>query len=113
MVKELGFVSGLCSPCKFYHKERNVRSVIHGDDFTMRGHSKDLDWFRAAIAAKWQVKIKDRIGPAPDVKVMHVLSTLVEWKTDGIHYEADQRHAQIIVQTLGLEDESKSLLFLV
>ena len=36
-----------------------------------------------------------------------MLNTLLEWNADGIHYEADQRHAQIIMQTLGLEHDFK------
>ena len=81
MVDELGFKRGLCSPCTFYHEERNLRAVIHGDDFTILGFTSELDWFRNAITTKWQIKVKGRIGPAPDdLKLMHVLNRLVEWK---------------------------------
>jgi hypothetical protein len=36
-----------------------------------------------------------------------VLNRLVEWRPDGIHYEADQRHAEIIVKTLSLDNNAK------
>ena len=36
------------------------------------------------------------------------MNRIVEWKEDGIHYEADQRHAEIIVAQMGLNDESRS-----
>ena len=42
-MKDIGFVRGICSPCMFHHSDRNIRSVIHGDDFTMLGYDKDLD----------------------------------------------------------------------
>ena len=29
----------------FYHKERNLRVVVHGDDFTILGFEGDLDRF--------------------------------------------------------------------
>ena len=88
----------------FYHEQQNLRAVIHGDGFTILGFDNNLDWFKSAITTKWQVKVKGRIGPnASDTKIIQVLNRLVEWKEDGIHYEADQRHAQIIVKTLELE----------
>ena len=42
----IGFQRGLASPCVFYHPERNIRAVIHRDDFTLLGREIDLDWFR-------------------------------------------------------------------
>ena len=43
--KGIGFEQGVASPCAFYHAGRNIRAAIHGDDFTLLGHKKDLDWF--------------------------------------------------------------------
>ena len=34
---------------------------------------------------------------------------MIEWKEDGIHYEADQRHAEIIIGQMNLGDESRSV----
>ena len=42
----IGFNRGRASPCVFYNKERNIRGVIHGDDFTMLGKEEQLDWFK-------------------------------------------------------------------
>jgi hypothetical protein len=33
----------------------------------------------------------------------------LEWTSEGIHYEADQRHAEIIISSLGLKDNSKAV----
>ena len=41
---------------------------------------------------------------------MRVLNRIVEWKEDGIHYEADQRHPEIICQELGFTKESKGVV---
>ena len=35
------------------------------------------------------------------------MNRVIEWRADGIWYEADQRHADLIVQGLGLDDRSK------
>ena len=37
------------------------------------------------------------------MKAIRILNRIVEWTTDGLWYEADQRHAEIIVKELGLE----------
>ena len=34
---------------------------------------------------------------------------MVEWTEDRIRYEAAQRHAEIIIQCAGLEDNSRSV----
>mgnify|MGYP003331301361 CR=1 FL=1 len=34
----LGFRRGGASPCVFYNKSRDIRIVVHGDDFTILGH---------------------------------------------------------------------------
>ena len=48
----LGFRRGVASPCVFFNKSRELRIVVHGDDFTVLGTEKALDWFRQAISAK-------------------------------------------------------------
>ena len=34
---------------------------------------------------------------------------MVQWTEEGIKYEADQRHAEIMVKSLGLAEESRIL----
>ena len=62
-MQDLGFSRGQASPCVFYHQEKNIRTAIHGDDFTLLGHEKDLDWFRNQIAGRYSVKFRGRLGP--------------------------------------------------
>ena len=107
---EAGFTGGITTPCAFLHKGKAIRVVVHGDDFTVLGESKQLDWFRGQIAARFEVKFRGRIGPAPgDEKSIRILNRVVEWTDTGIHYEADQRHAEIIISELSLGRESKSV----
>ena len=74
-MESAGFVRGLSSPSVSYNPVRNLRAVIHGDDFTLLGYDNDLNTLRNRITAKWQVKVKGRIGPSPgDQKEMHVLN---------------------------------------
>ena len=41
-----GFKKGKSSPCVFYQEEKNLRVVVHGDDFTILGKDIELEWFR-------------------------------------------------------------------
>ena len=37
-----GFNAGLASPCVFFHPGKDLRVVIHGDDFTVLGDDDSL-----------------------------------------------------------------------
>ena len=45
VLAKLGFTKGKASPYTFYTKSRNLRCVVHGDDFTTLGADDDLDFF--------------------------------------------------------------------
>ncbi len=77
----------------FYNPVRNIRAVVHGDDFTMLGKVPDLDWFYQQMRNKFEVKFKARLGPGEKDRNVRVLNRLVEWSNEGITYEPDQRHA--------------------
>ena len=69
-----------------------------------------MDWFREQIKERLEVKVRGRLGPGKeDEKSIRILNRIVEWSESGIIYEADQRHAEIIVKQMGLSKESRSL----
>ena len=49
-LEQVGFTSGLATPCIFHHKERDLRVVVHGDDFTNLGAEVQLDWLRNQLS---------------------------------------------------------------
>ena len=107
----IGFKRGKGMPCIFHHQERGLRAVIHGDDFTILGHSDQLDWFRSEIQGKFEVKLRGRIGPSSnDDKTIRLLNRVFEWTERGILFEADQRHAEIIIKDNGLKLDSKGVV---
>ncbi len=59
MLTEAKFAQGKHSPCVFFHAEREVRVVVHGDDFTVLGKSEQLDWFRGVISKRMEVKFRE------------------------------------------------------
>lgn len=92
----------------FNHEERDIKLVIHGDDLTLLGREDQLDWFKGLIKERFVIKeIKERFEIKDD-KSIRILNRIGEWSSEGIKYEADQRHAEIIVNELGLKGESRS-----
>ena len=67
--------------------------------------NKNLTGLEIASRKKYEVKIGGRLGPEPkDHKEVRVLNRVISWKNGGIHYEADPRHAEIIIRDLGLQN---------
>ena len=109
-MEQLGFQRGIGSPCVFYNPDRNIRAVIHGDDFTLLADEKQLDWFKVKIGEKFEVKFRGRLGPCEtDDKAIRVLNRVITWRNDGLLYEPDQRHAEIIVKMLESDIGNKTL----
>ena len=102
VLNDIGFVTGKASPCNFFHPERKISMTVHGDDFTSTARERDLKWLERQLSAKFEVK-NEYLGPDTRHKQsIRVLNRVITWTAEGLTYEADQRHAEIIVQELGL-----------
>lgn len=98
-----GFSVGKANPCNFYHGNRQVSVTVHGDDFTSTGRERDLKWLERIFTSKFDTKT-EYLGPGSHhQKTVRILNRVISWDDDGITYEADQRHAEIVVRELGLE----------
>ncbi len=101
-----GFEAGKASPCNFVHRERSISLTVHGDDFTSTGREKDLRWLDAQMRAKFDIET-NIMGPGPrHEKQVRILNRIITWSEDGILYEADQRHAELLIRAL---DVSKAV----
>ena len=88
----------------FHHRKRDVRALVHGDDFTLSGKEKDLIWIADIFKKKYITKVRGILGPeAHDLKSITILNRIVEWHENGITLEADPRHVDLLLQVLGLE----------
>ena len=104
-LEEVGFRPGTASTCTFFHPEKEIRIVAHGDDFIMEGREEDLQWTRAVLESKYIVKMRGLLGPErSDDKVADVLNRVVEWKQDELWYEADPRHVEKMLSDMGMSD---------
>ena len=57
------FCPGRATVVASYHAEREVRIVVHGDDFVVEGRQSDLEWVRDVLAAKYILKVRGILGP--------------------------------------------------
>ena len=103
-LEDLVFQCGKAVTCIFHHVERDIKLVVHGDDFTTVGSKASLDWFKEQLSTRYELKEGARLGPGDhDDKEGRVLNRIVRWIDEGLVYEADPRQHEKLVQELGLE----------
>ncbi len=99
----LGFRKGRASPCNFFHPEREISTTVHGDDFTSTGTENQLRWLDTQLKSRFEIKT-DYLGPGDNhAKQLRILNRILSWEHDGIAYEADQRHAEIIIKSMNVQ----------
>ena len=105
LVTTMGFTQGRSTPCLFYNAERNIRTEVHGDDFEVLGSVEDLEWFTAGLRKEWMIQERGILGPPGQpgtVQEMRHLNRIICWDREGITWESDPRHADLIIQDLGI-----------
>ena len=101
---QTGFTRGVGSPCCFFHSQRDISVVVHGDDFTALGLGEDLDWYESQLKSAFEIKVRGRMSEEDgDDREMRILNRIVRLTDQGLRYEADPRHAEMIIKSLGLE----------
>ena len=97
-LKQMGFVRGKASPCCFRHVTRDLRCIVHGDDFVFVGPEAELRWAQKRMEASFLVKVIGQLGgDSGDLAELRVLNRIFRWTSDGILLEADPRHQEILV----------------
>ncbi len=95
----IGFARGRASPCCYFHAQLGVRCIVHGDDFVLSGRAGDLDVVKARMHERFLLKELGRLGGGQgELKELRVLNRVIRWTPAGLKYEADPRHAEIIVR---------------
>ena len=106
---DMGFIAGSASPCCVYHPQWDLHCVVHGDDFTCLGCDDSLNKYEAALKERFELKIKGRLGSTKeDDKDTRVLNRIVRIVEDGLLYEPDPRHVDLLLRDLGLKPGDKS-----
>ena len=95
-------MSGAASPCVFFHPERNITVVVHGDDFNALGVSDDLSLYEDPLKHSFEIKIRGRMGPDGNCDEIKILNRILRLTTKGLTYESDPRHVDLLTSSMGL-----------
>ena len=64
-----------------------------------------MDWYETGLAKFFELKLRARIGPQQsDDKEVRILNRILRLTGEGLLYEADPRHVEILTRSLGVED---------
>ena len=98
--------------CNFRHIKRDIKLTVHCDDFLVVADEEQLHWLNNKMQEEYEIKFQV-MGPekhlSQDVKI---LNRTLRWTQVGIEYEADLKHAGLIVKerkTPGITQGSKAL----
>ena len=82
--------------------------LVHGDDFVSVGDEKQLNWMKAKLQVRFEIKTKLVGGGSSkeEVKEARILNRIIRWAGAGWEYEADQRHVDLIVKETGADKAS-------
>ena len=98
---------GKSCPAVFYNKEEDVRTFVHGDDFAALGDEEALDNLDKLLSSRYELKRVGTLGTGQNcVREISFLNKIVRLIEDDngelcFEVEADQRHAEIILQEMG------------
>ncbi len=71
---------------------------MHGDVFVLSGRAGALDEVKAGMHERFLLKELGRLGgDQGELRELRVLNRIIRWTPLGLKYEADPRHAEILV----------------
>ena len=103
-----GFDVSRFNSCMFQHESRQIRCLVDGDDFVCVGQPEDLKWLKAKLSLRFEIKTSMVGMNAQDgeIREARILNRVIRLTPQGWEYEADQRHADLIIQEMGAADKS-------
>ena len=103
-LESCGFKRGVGHPSVFWHPEQNLMTLVHGDDYVTAGDDEDLSWLEEHFSAAYEIQTqKLGIGPGYELEGK-VLNRIVRCDHEGWRLEADPRHAELVVEQLGVKE---------
>ena len=107
-MREWGFEVSRFNSCMFQHKTREIRCLVHGDDFVSVGQPEELKWMKTKLSQRFEIKTSMVGMNAQDgeIREARILNRVIRVTPQGWEYEADQRHADLIIQETGASDKS-------
>ena len=82
-----------------------MRFLVHGDDFVCAWEVEQLAWFKKKLKERFEIR-STTVGTnqsAGEVREARILNRIIRITEEGWEYEADQRHADLIVKETGAD----------
>ena len=81
--------------------------MVHGDDFISTGGRSAMVNFRKMLESRFEIKTTVVELGENEVNEARVLNRIIRISNDGWEYEPDQRHAEMVINALGLEEANE------
>jgi hypothetical protein len=99
-----GFTRGAYNPCVYHHREWGIKTLVHGEDFVSTGHWSEVKKFKMKLEKRFEIKTKVIGQGLDEAREASVLNRVIRVGEGGWQYEPDQRHADLIVEGMGMTD---------
>jgi hypothetical protein len=101
-MKEMGFNECKVTNGVFTHPERDLRVVVHVDDFLLSGDDHQLQWFRDHLTKKYELKVQVAGWGREDHKELSFLGRVIRLTPSGIELEGDGKHVGLLEEEWGM-----------
>ena len=71
--------------------------MVQRDDLTAMGTDTDLDWYTSEFEKVFHVKLRGRISEGTGKAEVRILNRIVRIVPNGVRYEANPRHRELLV----------------
>ena len=97
-----GYEQSRYNPQVYCHKSRDLKTLVHGDDFVTSGDRDHARWLEERLRRRFEIKTHVIGRGVGDLGEHRVLGRILRVTSTGWQYEGDQRHAEAIIQGLKL-----------
>ena len=103
LVDKINLNQGRSQTCLFHCSKTGFKLVYHGDDIAAVSDDDVLKAFHITLSGSFEAKVIYLIGPEPgDDKEGLLLNRCISYTDEGIIWEADPRHTELVISELGL-----------
>ena len=79
-LEDAGFSVDKANSCAFWHAERHIAIVVHGDDFVISGDDHGVKYVETVLRSKYPVKVRAVLGPgSEDDHEGEILNRRIRW----------------------------------
>ena len=96
----LGFCESQLHPCVFWHPVKDIYVLAHVDDLLGVGPEANLRWMQRELEK--QLELKGKL--LQDGETIQFLGRDIAMRNYGYTWAGDPKHAQLIIQELGLQN---------